>query len=94
MNEGKQMIQVEVYDELIEIVADKGQDEIYRQAAIFVTERFGAYAKMYSGEKSENTISMMTMLDIALNPMPGIKGKDQYRSFWGRIVDYIGLLKT
>ena len=94
MNEGKQMIQVEVYDELIDIVADKGQDEIYRQAAIFVTERFGAYAKMYSGEKSEHTISMMTMLDITLNPMSGIKGKNQYRSFWGRIVDYIGLLKT
>ena len=88
------MIQVEVYDELIDVVADKAQAEMYRQAAIFVTERFEAYAKRYSGEKSEHTISMMTMLDIALNPMPGIIGKNQYRSFWGRIVDYIGLLKT
>lgn len=94
MKEEKKKISLEVYDEIIDVVVCQGDEERYRKAAKFVTDRFDVYAKKYCREKSDHSISMMTMLDITLNPMSGIKGKNQYRSFWGRIVDYIGLLKT
>ena len=87
-------IRLEVYDEVIEVNIAKGEEEKYRKAAKFVTDRFDVYAKKYCREKSEHTISLMTMLDIAVNPMSDNKCKGQFRSFWGRIIDYINLLKA
>ena len=94
INKEKKMISLEVYDELIDVVVSLRDEEKYRKAAKFVTDRFDVYAKKYCREKSEHTISLMTMLDIAVNPMSDNKCKGQFRSFWGRIIDYINLLKA
>ena len=70
MKEDKIKIELEVYDELIEVNVSKGEEMIYYDAAKFVTDRFEAYTRMYLGTKSQHTISLMTMLDIAVKLMP------------------------
>ena len=94
INKEKKMISLEVYDELIDVVVSQDDEEKYRKAAKFVTDRFDVYAKKYCREKSEHTISLMTMLDIAVNPMSDNKCKGQFRSLWCKIVNYINILKT
>ena len=42
-NEQKTKIQLEVYDELIEVNIIKGEEEKYQNAARFVTERINTY---------------------------------------------------
>ncbi len=63
-------IELEVYDELIEVNISKGEEMKYYDAAKFVTDRFEAYAKMYLGTRSQHTLALMTMLDIAVKLMP------------------------
>lgn len=86
-------IKLEVFDELIEVNVSKNDVRRYRDAAKFVTERYEAYAKLYMGTKSQHTISLITLMDIALKPMPVNTHKGQYHSFWGRIKDYFTLPK-
>lgn len=60
-------IRLHVYDEDIMTVLHNRQDEeYYRNAAKLISERYGAYAQLYKGRKSEHTIALMTLLDIAL----------------------------
>ena len=87
-NEQKTKIQLEVYDELIEVKIIKGEEEKYQNAARFVTERINTYVKLHCGWKTQHTISLMTMLDIALNPMSGNECKKGHRSIWRKIIDY------
>jgi cell division protein ZapA len=87
-NEQKTKIQVEVYDELIEVSIVKGEEEKYQVAARFVTERLNTYVELHRGWKSQHTISLMTMLDIALNPMSVNKCKKGHRSIWRKIIEY------
>ena len=88
-NEQKTKIQLEIYDELIEVNIIKGDEEKYQNAARFVTERLNAYVKLHCGWKTQHTISLMTMLDIALNPMSDNECKKRHRSIWRKIIDYI-----
>ena len=88
MKEDKTRIELEVYDELIEVNVPKGDEIKYYDAAKFVTDRFEAYAKMYLGTKSQHTISLMTMLDIAVKLMPYNTDKVKGHSFWGKTKDY------
>ena len=88
-DEQKTKIQLEVYDELIEVNVVKGEEEMYRNAATFVTDRIGLYAERHRGWKCVSTIFLMTMLDIALNPMPENESKRKHYSLWRRIVEYI-----
>ena len=48
-------IRLHVYDE-----------EYYRSAAKYITERYNAYAQAYKGRKSDHTIALMTLVDVAL----------------------------
>ena len=88
MKEDKTRIELEVYDELIEVNVPKGDEIKYYDAAKFVTDRFEAYARMYLGTKSQHTISLMTMLDIAVKLMPYNTDKVKGHSFWGKTKDY------
>ena len=81
-------IQLEVYDEVIEVNIAKGEEEKYRKAAKFVTERLNTYVEKHRGWKSQHVISLMTMLDIALNPMSKYECKQGHRSFWRKISEY------
>lgn len=88
-NEQKIKIQLEVYDELIEVNIIKGEEEKYLNAARFVTERINAYVKLHFGWKTTRSILLMTMLDIALNPMSENECKNRHLSIWRKIIDYI-----
>ena len=88
-NEQKIKIQLEVYDELIEVNIIKGEEEKYLNAARFVTERLNTYVELHCGWKTQHIISLMTMLDIALNPMSENECKKKHRSIWRKIIDYI-----
>ena len=59
-------IKLHVYDEEIEVVINREDEEYYRLAAKLITERYNAYAQAYKGRKSDHVISLMTLIDIAL----------------------------
>ena len=59
-------IRLHVYDEDIEVVINREDEEFYRLAAKLITERYNAYAQAYKGRKSDHIISLMTLIDIAL----------------------------
>ena len=59
-------VRLHVYDEEIEVVVKRDDEEYYRAAAKLISERYGAYAQVYKGRKSDHTIALMTLIDIAL----------------------------
>lgn len=89
-NEQKIKIQLEIYDEIIEVNVNSGDEERYRNAANYITRKQETYVHRYKGTKGTCSIYLMTMLDIALNPMPG---NDQLISFWGKIMKHLKLLQ-
>lgn len=89
MKEKKEKIELEVYDELIEVYAKKSDVKRYFDAAKMVTDRYNTYAELFRGKKSDHTIALITMLDIALKSMPNNTSKGQHHSVWGKIRDYM-----
>ena len=59
-------IKLHVYDEEVDVVINREEEEFYRSAAKFITERYNAYSGHYAGRKSDHTIALMTLIDIAL----------------------------
>jgi cell division protein ZapA len=66
VDQSKLNIRLHVYDEEIEVKINREDEEFYRNAAKLITDRYNAYAQAYKGRKSEHTISLMTLVDIAL----------------------------
>ena len=65
-NKDRLHIRLHVYDEDIEVVINRDDEEYYRNAAKLITDRYNAYAQAYKGRKSEHTVSLTTLIDIAL----------------------------
>ena len=65
-NQDRLHIRLHVYDEEIEVVIKRDDEEYYRSAAKLITERYNAYSQAYKGRKSDHTIALMTLIDIAL----------------------------
>ena len=65
-NKDRLHITLHVYDEEIEVVVKREEEEFYRAAAKLITERYNAYAQAYKGRKSDHTIALMSLIDIAL----------------------------
>ena len=65
-NQDKLHIRLHVYDEEIEVVVNRDEEEYYRAAAKLITERYNAYAQAYKGRKSDHTIALMSLIDVAL----------------------------
>ena len=65
-NQDRLHIRLHVYDEEIEVVIKRDDEEYYRSAAKLITERYNAYAQAYKGRKIDHTIALMTLIDIAL----------------------------
>jgi len=65
-NSDKLHIRLHVYDEEIEVVVDRAEEEYYRAAAKQITDRYNAYAQLYKSRKSDHTIGLMALIDIAL----------------------------
>ena len=59
-------ITLHVYDEEIQINVKREDEEFYRAAAKLITSRYNAYAQAYKGRKSDHTIGLMSLIDIAL----------------------------
>ena len=59
-------IKLHVYDEEIDVVINRDEEEFYRSAAKLITERYNAYSGHYNGRKTDHTIALMTLVDIAL----------------------------
>ena len=65
-NQDRLHITLHVYDEEIEVVVKREDEEFYRAAAKLITERYNAYAQAYKMRKSDHTIALMTLIDVAL----------------------------
>ena len=65
-NKDRLHIRLHVYDEEIEVVINRDDEVYYRNAAKLITERYNAYSQAYKGRKSDHTIALMTLVDIAL----------------------------
>ena len=66
VNKEKIHIRLHVYDEEIEVTINREDEAFYRAAAKLITDRYNAYAKAYKGRKSDHTIALMSLIDIAL----------------------------
>ena len=66
VNKEKLHIRLHVYDEEIEVTVNRDDEEYYRAAAKLITDRYHAYAQAYKGRKSDHTIALMSLIDIAL----------------------------
>jgi cell division protein ZapA len=66
VNKEKLHIRLHVYNEDIEVTVNREDEVYYRAAAKLITDRYNAYAQAYKGRKTEHTISLMTLIDIAL----------------------------
>ena len=65
-NKDRLHIRLHVYDEEIEVVINREDEEYYRRAAKLITERYNGYAERFKGRKTDHTIALMTLVDIAL----------------------------
>lgn len=65
-NKEKLHIRLHVYDEEIEVTVNRDDEEFYRAAAKLITDRYNAYAQAYKGRKSDHTIGLMSLINIAL----------------------------
>ena len=65
-NREKLHIRLHVYDEEIDVTVDREEEAYYRAAAKLITDRYNAYAQAYRGRKSDHTIALMTLIDVAL----------------------------
>ena len=66
VNNEKLHIRLHVYDEEIEVTINRSDEELYRKAAKLITDRYNAYSQAYKGKKTEHTIALMTLIDVAL----------------------------
>lgn len=66
VNKEKLHIRLHVYDEEIEVTVNRSDEEYYRAAAKLITDRYNAYSQAYKGRKSDHTIALMSLIDIAL----------------------------
>jgi len=66
LKQDKLHIKLHVYDEEIGVDIKRDEEALYREAAKLITQRYNAYAQHYKGRKSEHTISLMCLIDIAL----------------------------
>lgn len=59
-------IRLHVYDNDISVTINREDEEYYRSAAKLITDRYNAYAGKFNGHKTDHTVALMTLVDIAL----------------------------
>lgn len=65
-NNNKLHIRLHVYDEEMAVTVDRDEEQYYRAAAATITQRYNIYAERYKSTKSDHTIALMTLIDIAM----------------------------
>ena len=63
----KTSITLHLYDEDFDVTIKENEKERYIAAAEYVTQKYDSYAQAYQGKKSDHTIALMALLDVALN---------------------------
>lgn len=58
-------IKLHAYDEDISVIIDREDEEFYRKAAKLITDRYNAYAGRFKGHKTDHTVALMTLIDVA-----------------------------
>jgi len=73
-------IWLHVYDEEIDVTVNRSDEEYYRRAARFITDRYNLYAERFKGRVNDHTISLYVLIDIALQyeMMADKKDTDKY----------------
>lgn len=66
LNREKLHIHLHVYDEELDVFTTPDDEPYYRAAAKFVTDRYNRYAALFKLRKSDHTIALMTLVDIAM----------------------------
>lgn len=66
LNRDKLTIRLHVYDEEIEVKINRDDEEYYRKAAKLISDRYNAYMQAFKGRKSDHTIGLMALIDVAL----------------------------
>ena len=66
LNREKLHIRLHVYDQEIEVNIKREDEEFFRLAAKLITDRYNAYAQAFKGKKTDHTIALMTLVDIAV----------------------------
>lgn len=66
LNKETRLIHLNVYDEKISVTVSSEDEQLYRDAATLVTQRYNRYAATYKGIKSDHTIALMVLVDVAL----------------------------
>lgn len=59
-------IKLHVYDRDIHVAIKRDEEQLYRDAAKLITERYGVYNQMFKVSKSDHEIALMTLVEIAL----------------------------
>ena len=54
------------------VLHNREDEQYYRAAAKLITERYGAYAQVYKGRKSDHTIALMTLIKNDTTPYDNI----------------------
>jgi cell division protein ZapA len=59
-------IRLHVYDEFINVTIQRDEEQIYRDAAKLITERYGVYTQRFKLSKGDHVVALMTLVEIAL----------------------------
>lgn len=59
-------IRLHVYDEFINVTIRRDEEQMYRDAAKLITERYGVYTQRFKLSKGDHTVALMTLVEIAL----------------------------
>lgn len=62
----KQHISLNVYDEKIDVYVKPEEEAYYRKAERLVTATYNKYAQVFKGRRSDHTIALLTLIEIAL----------------------------
>ena len=66
LNKEKRLITLAVYDEKIPVTVSSDEEQLYRDAAALITQRYNRYAATYKGSKKDHVIALMVLVDVAL----------------------------
>jgi cell division protein ZapA len=69
-------IKLHVYDKDIHVTINRSEEQLYRDAAKLITERYGVYNQMFKTSKSDHEIALMTLVEIALHLQRQLRRND------------------
>lgn len=66
VNKEKQHINLNVYDEKIDVYVKPEEERYYRDAEKLITATYNKYAQVFKGRRSDHTIALLTLVEIGL----------------------------